>query len=306
VTITINAVDPAVGENIYGWVRDGKKVLRGRQAAELLLARQLEGLKALKVFGVTAKINFILIPGVNDRHAAETAKVVRDLGADIFNIIPLIPAAESTFAEMEAPSPEMVERVRAEASIYLPQMKHCTRCRADAVGLLGEGLNETSIRDLKECARLPLKPVQNRPYVAAATMEGVLVNQHLGKSEEFRIFKPDGLGEYVCVETRKAPPSGGGDERWSALADVFYDCRAVLVNAAGQRPVSFLRSAGVEVIEMDGLIEQGLEHVFNGEDLPGKRMVKGCDCGQMEKKTPGGCEKKGCASSCTGSGMGCM
>ena len=38
VTITINAVDPAIGEKIYAWVRDGKILHRGRAAAELLLA----------------------------------------------------------------------------------------------------------------------------------------------------------------------------------------------------------------------------------------------------------------------------
>ena len=29
-------------------------------------------------------------------------------------------------------------RVRAQAEAFLPQMRHCARCRADALGLLGE------------------------------------------------------------------------------------------------------------------------------------------------------------------------
>ena len=28
-------------------------------------------------------------------------------------------------------------RVRAQAEAFLPQMRHCARCRADALGLLG-------------------------------------------------------------------------------------------------------------------------------------------------------------------------
>ena len=39
VTITVNAVDPDVGQHIYGWVRDGKMIYRGRQAAELRMVR---------------------------------------------------------------------------------------------------------------------------------------------------------------------------------------------------------------------------------------------------------------------------
>jgi nitrogen fixation protein NifB len=36
-TITVNAVDPAIGAKIYSWVRDGKIVYRGEEAARLLL-----------------------------------------------------------------------------------------------------------------------------------------------------------------------------------------------------------------------------------------------------------------------------
>jgi nitrogen fixation protein NifB len=48
VTVTVNAVDPSVAQKVYAWVRDGKVIYRGRQAAELLLERQIEGIKGLK------------------------------------------------------------------------------------------------------------------------------------------------------------------------------------------------------------------------------------------------------------------
>ena len=66
VTVTINAVDPAISAKIYSWVRDGKMVYRGQQGAALLLARQLESVRLLKQHGVTVKVNTIVIPGVND------------------------------------------------------------------------------------------------------------------------------------------------------------------------------------------------------------------------------------------------
>ena len=34
------------------------------------------------------------------------------------------------------PAADDVQRIRGEAQKHLPQMHHCTRCRADAVGLL--------------------------------------------------------------------------------------------------------------------------------------------------------------------------
>ena len=48
ITVTVNAVDPAVSEKIYAWVRNGKTVFRGRDASELLLTCQLEVIRELK------------------------------------------------------------------------------------------------------------------------------------------------------------------------------------------------------------------------------------------------------------------
>ncbi|MCW8819406.1 MAG: radical SAM protein, partial [Ignavibacteriaceae bacterium] len=51
VTLTINAIDPEIGAEIYAWVRHGKKVFRDVAGAELLLKNQLEALKKLKELG---------------------------------------------------------------------------------------------------------------------------------------------------------------------------------------------------------------------------------------------------------------
>ncbi len=54
VTITVNAVDPQIGQKIYSWVRDGKVIYRGLKGAELLLDRQIaaiEGLKSKRRYG---------------------------------------------------------------------------------------------------------------------------------------------------------------------------------------------------------------------------------------------------------------
>ena len=46
VTLTVNAVDPDIGAKIYAWVRDGKRVYRGRTGAQLLWDRQAEAIRA--------------------------------------------------------------------------------------------------------------------------------------------------------------------------------------------------------------------------------------------------------------------
>lgn len=139
VTVTVNAVDPAVGARIYRHVLDGRRLLRGREAAELLLARQTEAVAALKARGVTVKVNCVVVPGVNDGHVPEVARWAAGLGADIMNCIGLIPVPGTPLGDRPAPSPALLDSLRREAGKYLPQMRHCARCRADAVGLLAAG-----------------------------------------------------------------------------------------------------------------------------------------------------------------------
>jgi len=304
VTVTVNAIDENIGGKIYAWVRLDKKIYHASEAFKVLHARQIEGIKKLKSVGMVVKINSIIIPGVNDQHIPQVAKRLSELGVDIFNAMPLIPSKGTEFAEIPEPDRYMIERVRSGCEKYLPQMRHCNRCRADSAGILGHAMSLGVLSDLKECASMALNPQESRPFVAAATLEGVLVNEHLGHSEEFAIYAKDDSGGFRCIETRKAPPAGLGDTRWKKLAEILKDCRALLVSAAGQKPIDMLRSCGLEIIEMDGLIEQGLDHVYANADLPGRRR-KGCGCGSggSDKKD---CNKDGCADGCTGSGTGCM
>lgn len=48
-------------------------------------------------------------------------------------------------------------------------------------------------------------------YVAEVTLEGVLVNQHLGEAARFQIWGEDDGGGYPHIEDRNAPPAGGGN-----------------------------------------------------------------------------------------------
>lgn len=288
VTITVCAVDPEIGSKIYNWVSDDKVIFRGRQAAELLLSRQLAAIQQLKEAGIMVKVNCIVIPDINDHHIEEVAATMRKLGADLLNCMAMFPNVNTPFANIPQPDKATMQDIRDMAENYLPQMRHCTRCRADAVGLLDDDKTNEFRSCLNDCSTVTAPIAEVRPYVAVASQEGVLVNQHLGEARQFQIWarKND---TYVKVCEREAPPIGGGIKRWHRLARLLADCRAVLISGIGDTPLDILMQSGVEPIEAAGFIEDALATIYEG----GKTgSLKG--------------RRKSCASGgCQGSGGGC-
>jgi nitrogen fixation protein NifB len=135
-TVTINAIHPEIGEKVYSWaVYQGQKY-EGREAAELLLTNQWKGLEGAIDAGLVVKVNSVFIPGVNDAELPLIAERAGKLGADLMNIIPLIPQAE--FTGLERPSHATITRMREQCRPFIKQMTHCKQCRADACGILGE------------------------------------------------------------------------------------------------------------------------------------------------------------------------
>jgi nitrogen fixation protein NifB len=120
-----------------------------------------------------------------------------------------------------------------------------------------------------------------------ATLEGVLVNQHLGEAERVAVFERSEKG-FRLVERRSTPPRGGGRQRWLDLADSLKDCRALLVASAGDAPRSVLAERDIQVIMMEGLIEEGLDAVYRGVPL----------------RAPLRAQHR-CGSGCAGNGFGC-
>jgi nitrogen fixation protein NifB len=290
VTITISAVDPAIGAKIYAWVKDGNVVYRGEKGAALLLERQLAAIKGLKERGIVVKINSIVIPGVNEDHIVEVAKVAAALGADIQNMIPIKPTQDTPFAGLAEPGRETVLPLRKEAGRYIDQMTHCKRCRADAVGLLGDDQSVALCGTLQACSKLkPLEVKAARPYVAVATREGMLINQHLGEAKVFQIWGQGETGGYRLVEERQAPTAGCGPQRWADLAAALGDCRMVLAAAMGETPRLLLEEHGIEPHSVTGFIEDALRAVYESGDLSALKGRRG--------GIAGGC--------CTGTGTSC-
>ncbi|MEE4351351.1 MAG: radical SAM protein [Desulfatiglans sp.] len=278
VTITLNAIDAEIGSKIYSFVRCGKKVLSPKAGFKVLLERQMEAITRLKEKNVTTKINTIIMPGINEDHIEAVARKVSDLGVDILNCIPFYPNKGAAFAHMKEPSKEIVARIRKKAAKYLPQMLHCKRCRADAVGILGENNSVKIMEKLQECSELPEIHGEKRPYVAVASLEGVLVNQKLGKARELLIYGNED-GKIIYVEMRKTPEPGGGLKRWTELAALISDCRALLVAGIGDNPRRVLQQKGIDILELDGLIEDAAEAVFEGHSMNYmvRRDIRACN-----------------------------
>ncbi|MEI6891672.1 MAG: radical SAM protein [Pontiella sp.] len=287
ITITMNTIDPVIGADVYRWVRDGKKPLRGIEAAEFLLQRQIQAMKAIKAHGITLKINTILIPGVTDGQSLDdVAAFAKSEGADLHNIIPLCPVEGTRFEHYTEPTPAQIHAARDIAGKYMPQMTHCQRCRADACGLLAEGTTQETFDRIQEAANAPVNPDEERPYVALASREGVLVNQHLGEAVEVDIYGNID-GGFQLIETRKTPDSGGGDERWKVLAASLHDCRALMVSGVGPKPTRVLRDSGIKVIVMEGLIEEALTKIYAGEVI--RAPIRPTKCGEKCAGDGGGC-----------------
>jgi nitrogen fixation protein NifB len=286
VTVTLNAVDPEIGAKIYSWIRYKNKVYRGIEGAAILLERQLDSIRRLKEHGITVKINTVIIPGINDDHAVAVAKTAQEYGCEIQNCIPLMNVDETEFADIPAPTHEEMAALRAKTSEYVNQMTHCARCRADAVGLIGEDNNSEMDTLLKAAA--VVRPTAERPTIAIATMEGLFVNRHLGEASSLWIFAQR-EDKIVCLEQREAPAAGLGDVRWQILADILNDCAAVLVSGCGKNPQRILESKGLQIIALEGLISEALPPIFSGRSLP-----------KILLRTPGRC-----CRGCTGTGGGC-
>jgi len=230
VTVTINSVDQSgeIGSKIYPWIYTKGKRYRGKEAAKILLERQLEGIKACVEAGILVKANSVLIPGINEEHLPEVSKKLKQMGVFLHNIMPLISKPEygTVFGLNGVPSTpnSMLTRVQKACGIETKLMKHCRQCRADAVGLLGQDRSQEflkskqedlSLDELAKAYDLPSRKakqekieawrralakanerieseklsLQKSLRIAVTSVGNGLINQHFGNAKEFLIYE---------------------------------------------------------------------------------------------------------------------
>ena len=132
-TVTINAVDSQIGKNIYSWVSYQGNIYRGEEAASLLIAKQFSGIRKAVDAGLTIKVNTVLIPGINDGQMLEIARLIKEVGVKLMNIMPLIPMGK--MRNWPAPTCDELRMKRQECEKIIPQFRRCEQCRADIVYL---------------------------------------------------------------------------------------------------------------------------------------------------------------------------
>lgn len=132
-TVTVNAADNQTGKDIYSWINYKGNIYRGEEAVDLLLEKQYKGIRKAVEADLTVKINTVLIPGVNDKQMPKLATYLKEAGAKIMNIIPLIPSGK--MKNWLSPSREEIRKARLECEKIIPQFHCCEQCRADIIYL---------------------------------------------------------------------------------------------------------------------------------------------------------------------------
>ena len=258
-TVTINAVDPAIGAQIYKFAMYRGKKYTGETAAALLLANQMAGLRALSQAGIVSKVNTVLLKGINDGHIPQVVETARELGAVMTNIMQLIPVKGSVFENMPLVSNKELMDMRRSCEPTLKQMYHCKQCRADAVGLLGDDKSIDYRPPVAEKAPVveEAKPaVARKIRIAVASKTGMTVDQHFGQAEQFYIYESDGdAASYV--ETRSVSKYCNGMDdcgekagRMAGILAAVDDCKGVLALRIGESPLKKLETKGIRVFTL--------------------------------------------------------
>ncbi|WP_338086805.1 nitrogenase cofactor biosynthesis protein NifB [Magnetospirillum aberrantis] len=289
VTVTINMVDPEIGTAIYPWIYFKGKRYTGLDASKILHERQMESLERLKGKDILVKVNSVMIPGVNDAHLMEVNAAIKERGAFLHNVMPLIsdPAHGTHFGltGQRGPTPSELKTLQDQLAGGANLMRHCRQCRADAVGMLGEDLSQdftmdkigdevvydpeprrlyrevvererADHRQAAEVARADLAatiPAAPAKLVAIATKGGGRINQHFGHASEFQVYEVDAAGVRF-VGHRKVEnycQGGWGDE--DVLEDkvipILAGLDAVFVSKIGSCPKKDLARAGIAAVD---------------------------------------------------------
>ncbi|GLS78709.1 nitrogenase cofactor biosynthesis protein NifB [Oharaeibacter diazotrophicus] len=283
VTITINMVDPEIGAKIYPWIFYQHRRWTGVEASRILHERQMQGLEMLTARGILTKINSVMIPGVNDDHLVEVNRWVKERGAFLHNVMPLISEAEHGthfgLTGQRGPTAMELKALQDRLDGGAKLMRHCRQCRADAVGLLGEDRGqEFTLDQLPEV--VSYDPAKREAYrevvarergdhvaaksvadaavraavtggsmlVAVATKGGGRVNEHFGHAREFQVYEASPKG-IVFVGHRKVDQycmgGFGEDATLTGVIAALEGVDVVLCAKIGDCPKDDLAAAGI-------------------------------------------------------------
>jgi nitrogen fixation protein NifB len=101
----------------------------------------------------------------------------------------------------------------------------------------------------------------DRPYTAVASRSSVLIDTHLGKAKRLQIWSRTEDGGFRLMGERSTPRGCGGTG-WEDVVKELSDCRAVLVEAAGDEPRRVFAEHGLNLVICSGSVKEALRAVY--------------------------------------------
>lgn len=272
VTVTVNAVDASVGSKIYDFVSYKGQRYVGKEAAQILLDRQMEGIKKCIDLGIVVKINVVMIPGINVDHIPTLVKTVKEMGVFIINILPLIPVKGTKFENLEAPTATERKNLIDLCDTDANMMRHCRQCRADAIGKLNEDRSSefAHIGCNSECGSMTdtMKPIcidRDANKIAIATSDGENVDSGFGNAKRFDIYvKKDGgflISKSVSINTDFSVSGKDHRTHLKSVLNELEDSGTIVVKEIGSLPEKMLETNGVGISVFDGKIKDLLKRI---------------------------------------------
>lgn len=96
--------------------------------------------------------------------------------------------------------------------------------------------------------------------VAVASTDGLVINEHFGRANEFLIYDVNDSGSHTLIETRQIiqSPADSHDQGVAAKAVLLADVEVVLVAQIGPGAEKVLRQRGIIALTITGAIEKAL------------------------------------------------
>ena len=257
VILQVDAVHGEIMEQLYAWIRPGRRTIPLAEVTGQLASEQKNGAEALVRAGLGVRIMTTVYPGINDNHLGEIAASMARAGAASISVLPFTATPAAMAAEKACPpscDTRTLDRARAHAAAHLPLEAAPSTTGAEC------GAVPRPLRD----EGLP-RPTAARPHVAVASSNGMDIDLHLGEADRLLIYGPREDGLACLLEARPVPPVPPGVSRWQNLAGTcLHDCFAVLVANAGEAPKKALRELGIRVMICSDNIEGTVDVLFGG------------------------------------------
>lgn len=107
--------------------------------------------------------------------------------------------------------------------------------------------------------------------VAVASSDGIVVNQHFGRAEIFRIYDIEQDNTTHFKEIRNFLPlcqSGTHDDsKMEERIQCLTDCKYVLVSKIGPAAINALEQYGISPMELPGMIEESLQRLVAYDEV---------------------------------------